>query len=94
MKKKTLCCIVNYIVLALALSTAAYIMVNGMGLIESMDFGAGAYYYADIPEFAKYTDGSWYTSPVPMWALIALFLIWGAFMYKLWGWMERKGKRQ
>ena len=94
MKKKTLFCIVNYIVLALALSTAAYIMVNGMGLIESMDFGAGAYYYADIPEFAKYTDGSWYTSPVHMWAVVAVYLIWSAFMYKMWGWMDRKGKKQ
>lgn len=93
MKKKTLFCIVNYIILALVLGTAVYIMINGMGLIESMDFGAGAYYYADIPEFTKYTDGSWYTSPVPMWTLIALFLIWGAFMYKIWDWMERKGKR-
>jgi len=24
--------------------------------------------------------------------LIALFLIWGFFMYKLWGWIERKDK--
>ena len=56
------------------------------------DFGAGAYYYADIPQFAKYVDGSGYTSPVSMWVLIALFLIWGFFMYKLWGWIEKKDK--
>ena len=67
-------------------------MANGLGLIDSLDFGAGAYYYADIPQFAKYVDGSGYTSPVSMWVLIALFLIWGFFMYKLWGWIERKDK--
>ena len=55
---------VNYIVLAVAIVTALYIMANGLGLIDSLDFGAGAYYYADIPEFAKYTDGAWYASPI------------------------------
>ena len=93
-KKKNLFRFINGTILALAVTAAVYMMANGMGLIESLDFGAGAYYYADIPEFAKYTDGSWYTSPVPMWALIALFLAWGAAMYKVWGWLERKGKKQ
>ena len=46
--------------------------------------------YADIPEFAKYTDGGAYHSPVPMWTLIVLFLIWGAIVYKVWKWMDRK----
>lgn len=93
-KKKNPFCIVNYIVLAIALITAVYIMVNGMGLVDSLDFGAGAYYYADIPEFAKYTDGSWYDSPVPMWILIVLFIIWGMVMYKTWSWMEKRGKHR
>lgn len=93
-KKKNLFCVLNYIVLALALIIVAYIMANGMGLIDSLDFGAGAYYYADIPEFAKYTDGAWYASPVPMWILIVLFIIWGIVMYKIWGWMEKKGNHR
>ena len=66
--------------------------IDGLGLIDSLDFGAGAYYYADIPQFAKYVDGSYYKSPVSIWVLIALFLIWGFFMYKLWGWIEKKDK--
>lgn len=74
----------------IALAVAAYIMAHGIGLIDSLDFGAGAYYYADIPEFAKYTDGGAYHSPVPMWTLIVLFLIWGAIVYKAWKWMDRK----
>lgn len=28
--------------------------------------------------------------PVPMWTLILLFLIWGAIVYKVWKWMDRK----
>ena len=88
-KKINLFRVVNYIVLAVTIVTALYIMANGLGLIDSLDFGAGAYYYADIPEFTKYTDGAWYTSPVPMWVLIVLFLIWGAVMYKFWGCLEQ-----
>ena len=94
MKKKRVFQLVNGFVLAAAIIAALYIMGNGLGLVDSLDFGAGAYYYADIPEFSKYTDGAWYSSPVPMWVLILLFLIWGAFMYRIWGWMERKGNRK
>ena len=89
-KKKNLFSIVNYTVLVLTVIAAVYIMANGLGLIDSLDFGAGAYYYADIPEFAKYTDGSAYLSPVPMWTLIVLFLLWGVIVYKAWKWMDRK----
>ena len=94
MNKKRVFQLVNGFVLAAAIIAALYIMGNELGLVDSLDFGAGAYYYADIPEFSKYTDGAWYSSPVPMWVLILLFLIWGAFMYKIWGWIERKGNRK
>ena len=93
-KKKNLFSMVNYTVLMLTVIAAVYIMANGLGLIDSLDFGAGAYYYADIPQFAKYVDGSYYKSPVSIWVLIALFLIWGFFMYKLWGWIEKKDKHK
>lgn len=82
--------ILNIVVLMVTIVAALYIMAHGMGLIDSLDFGAGAYYYADIPEFAKYTDGSAYLSSVPMWTLIVLFLIRGAIVYKVWKWMDRK----
>ena len=52
-------------------------MKNGFGLLEQLDFGAGAYYYADIPGFASLVNGSHYQSPVSMPVLIILFLIWG-----------------
>ena len=59
MKKKThVFHILNVVVLVITIAVALYIMAHGMGLIDSLDFGAGAYYYADIPEFAKYTDAA------------------------------------
>ncbi len=67
-----------------------YIMVNHLGLIEGLDFGAGAYYYADIPQFAKYVNAEHYHSQTPMWVLIALFLVWGYAMYRLWVWLDKK----
>ena len=92
-KKRNWFRMINGTVLILTVIAAVYIMANGMGLIDSLDFGAGAYYYADIPNFSNYVDGTRYTSPVPMWGLIALFLVWGFLMYKLWGWVERKSAR-
>lgn len=67
-----------------------YIMANGLGLIDSLDFGAGAYYYADIPQFAKYVNGEHFISAFPMWFHIVLFLIWGWIMYKFWSWIDKK----
>jgi hypothetical protein len=72
------------IFLALSIAGAIYIMIHSLGLIDSLDFGAGAYYYADIPGFEKFVNGDAYTSPVGMPVLIALFLLWGALMYRLW----------
>ncbi len=84
--------IAKYLFYAAVLLSAGYIMSHHLGLIDGLDFGAGAYYYADIPNFQTYVNGSHYTSPVPMWFLIVLFLIWGALMYRLWIWLDRKTK--
>jgi len=81
---------IKIILAVLILGSVGYIMINHLGLIDSLDFGAGAYYYADIPGFASLVNGEHYTSPVPMWVLIVLFLIWGAIMYKLWTWLDKK----
>ena len=45
--------IVFYAALA---AVVIYIMGNGLGLVNGLDFGAGAYYYADIQDWkrAKY----------------------------------------
>jgi hypothetical protein len=80
------------LVIAAILVPVVYIMYHHLGLVDGLDFGAGAYYYADIPEFSKYVNGSAYISNVPSWVLILLFLAWGALMYRFWIWIEKKGK--
>ena len=77
-----------------AIAEAVHIMQNGFGLLEQLDFGAGAYYYEDIPGFASLVNGSHYQSPVSMPILIILFLIWGFLMYRLWTWMESGTKKE
>ena len=77
-----------------AIAEAVHIMKNGFGLLEQLDFGAGAYYYEDIPGFASLVNGSHYQSPVSMPILIILFLIWGFLMYRLWTWMESGTKME
>ncbi|MDO5546276.1 MAG: hypothetical protein Q4F81_10760 [Eubacteriales bacterium] len=79
-----------YIFIALVLACTGYIMVRGLGLVDSLDFGAGAYYYADIPEFQRFVNADAYVSPVPMWAIILIFLAWGAAMYRFWIWADKK----
>lgn len=71
---------------------ALYIMANGLGLVDSLDFGAGAYYYADIPAFERYVNNEAYRSPVPTWVCIILFLAWGWLMYRLWAWLETRNQ--
>lgn len=83
---------VLFVVIAAVLMTAVYIMANGLGLSDSLDFGAGAYYYADIPAFQRFVNGDAYTSQTPMWVLILLFLAWGVLMYRLWVWADQKWK--
>ena len=77
-----------------AIAEAVHIMKNVFGLLEQLDFGAGAYYYEDIPGFASLVNGSHYQSPVSMPILIILFLIWGFLMYRLWTWMESGTKKE
>lgn len=84
--------IIKIAALAALVVLTVYCMVNSLGLVDGLDFGAGAYYYADIPEFAKYVDGNYFTSRFPMWVHIALFLIWGTLMFRFWIWLDRKWK--
>ncbi|MBO6044670.1 MAG: hypothetical protein J6P69_02310 [Bacteroidales bacterium] len=68
---------------------AIVIMVRGAGLSPDLDFGAGAYYYADIPDFEKYVGGDNNPTSLPLIVYILLFLAWGALMYALWKWIDR-----
>lgn len=72
------------------LAAAVYIMVNRIGLDPELDFGAGAYYYADIPEFQKVLNWDIYQARLPFWVYVVLFLVWGVFMYWVWTRIDRR----
>lgn len=81
--------VITAIVAVVICVIAIYIMANGLGLVDSLDFGAGAYYYADIPGFDKYVRNDAYESHLPTWLAIVLFLAWGALMYAFWKWVDK-----
>lgn len=89
--------VITVIVLIASIVVAIWIMIHHMGLSDSLDFGAGAYYYADMPGFERWTNKEYYHSQIPIWILITIFLIWGAAMMKLWIYIDcraedKKGK--
>ncbi|MBQ0043994.1 MAG: hypothetical protein KBT05_03125 [Bacteroidales bacterium] len=92
-RKKTIFKVITVLVTVVIFIMAGYIVCNHMGLIDDMDFGAGAYYYADIPNFEKYSGEDIYQSTLPTWLAIVLFLAWGALMWRLWLWIDKRGKK-
>ena len=48
-KNHTIFKVITIAVVVITLFLAVWIMANQLGLVEGYDFGAGAYYYADIP---------------------------------------------
>ena len=89
-KRKTAARIALLVVGGAILAAAVYIMVRRIGLNPDQDFGAGAYYYADIPEFEKRLNWDTYQAQLPFWVYLVLFLAWGALMYWLWKRIDRK----
>jgi len=78
-------------VVAVAVLICSIVIVTlRLGLVEGYDFGAGAYYYADIPGFEKIMNDEAYSTSVPMWVHILLFLGWGWLMYRLWVWIDSR----
>ena len=72
------------------LAAAVYIMVRRIGLNPELDFGAGAYYYADIPDYEHRLNWDSYQAQLPYWVYVLLFLAWGALMYWLWKVIDRR----
>lgn len=71
---------------------AIVIAARGLGVVEGYDFGAGAYYYADIPGFEKIINDDAFKTSVPVWVHIVLFLAWGWLMWRLWVWIDRRSR--
>lgn len=93
MDKKRIFRIVTVIMAVIVIVMAAYIMINRLGLVEGYDFGGGAYYYVDIPEFEKIVDQDAFKAKTPVWMHVVLFLAWGWLMWRLWLWIDRKSDK-
>lgn len=78
------------ILAVVTLCLALYIMWNRLGLSPDYDFGAGAYFYADDPAIQDLSERAAYTTSVPKWIHYALFFVWGALMWLLWKWVDRR----
>ena len=82
--------VVTILVVVAILVCALWIMGNKLGLVPDYDFGAGAYYYADIPGFENIIKDEGYHTKVPYWVHVVLFLCWGWLMYRLWVWIDKR----
>ena len=87
--------VITIIVVVITLFLAGWIMANKLGLVEGYDFGAGAYYYADIPteQYSEIVNEDAYQTSVPKWIYYVLFFAWGYLMWRLWVWIETRGKK-
>ena len=76
--------VITIIVVVITLFLAGWIMANKLGIVEGYDFGAGAYYYADIPteQYTEIVNEDAYQTSV-RW-----------LMWRLWVWIETRGKNQ
>ena len=84
--------VVTIVTVVITLVLAVYIIVARKGQVPEYDFGAGAYYYADIPaeQYQEIDPDGAYQSSVPQWVYYVLFLGWGWLMWRLWCRISRK----
>ena len=82
--------VVTIVAVVAILACAGWIMAHKLGLAPEYDFGAGAYYYTDIPGYEKIFREDVYHTSVPYWVHVVLFLAWGWLMYRLWIWIDKR----
>ena len=86
--------VITIVVVVVTLALAGWIMANRFGLVEGYDFGAGAYYYADIPteQYSEIINEDAYQPTTPKWVYYVLFFAWGWLMWRLWLWVESRNE--
>lgn len=93
-KKHIIFKVITIVVVVITLVLAVYIMLNRKGVVEGYDFGAGAYYYADIPteQYSEIVNEDAYQPKTPKWVFYVLFFAWGWLMWRLWVWLDGRKK--
>jgi len=89
-RKDRLFKVVTAVMAVAVLFCAVWIMAHRLGVVSGYDFGAGAYYYADIPGYDAIAREGVYRTRVPYWVHVVLFLSWGWLMYRLWVWIDKR----
>ena len=74
-KKHIVFKVITILLVVITLILAVYIIINQLGLVKGYDFGAGAYYYADIPadQYDEIVNEDAYETSVPHWVFYVLF---------------------
>ncbi len=87
--------VITIVVVVITLLLAVWIMADQLGIVEGYDFGAGAYYYADIPteQYQEIDHEGTYLTSLPKWVFYVLFFVWGWLMWRLWVWVENRRKK-
>ena len=81
---KTLYKAITAVTVVATISCIIFIMANRVGIVDKYDFGAGAYYYTDIPNYQEVIQDNIYHTAIPLWVYIILFLGWGWLMWRVW----------
>ncbi len=76
--------VATILLIVISIVMVVYIIINRLGLIESLDFGAGAYFYADIPDFEKYMDIDLSDGKYSYISYLLLSIIWAIFVFFIW----------
>jgi peptidoglycan/LPS O-acetylase OafA/YrhL len=84
--KRRIMRVITIAVVVIILVLALYIILTRRGVVPEYDFGAGAYYYADIPteQYQEIDPDGAYRTSVPKWVFYVLFVGWGWLMWRLW----------
>ena len=93
-KKHIVFKVITIVVVVITLVLAVYIMLSRKGVVEDYDFGAGAYYYADIPteQYSEIINEDAYQPTTPKWGFYVFFFAWGWLMWRLWVWIDGRKK--
>ena len=82
--------VITLTVIVITFVLSIYIIINQLGIVDKYDFGAGAYYYTDIPDYDKIIKDGENVSSINKSIYYILFICWGWLMWKIWIWVDKR----